>query len=124
MSQKAKHSSFHMLGDSSMGESVDRASGGRALNVEMVHSDSPTPMQERNGTIGGHTTSYRPDVDGLRTVAVVAVILFHFDSSLMPGVGRSNIPNPRIARTAQQTGMHACACVPSSHMRRFSGAIC
>ena len=29
--------------------------------------------------------SYRPDVDGLRAVAVVAVILFHFDASWLPG---------------------------------------
>ncbi len=29
--------------------------------------------------------TYRPDVDGLRAVAVLAVILFHIDSDLMPG---------------------------------------
>ena len=28
---------------------------------------------------------YRPDIDGLRAVAVMAVILFHFDSSWLPG---------------------------------------
>jgi hypothetical protein len=29
--------------------------------------------------------NYRPDIDGLRAVAVLAVILFHFDSTWLPG---------------------------------------
>jgi hypothetical protein len=31
------------------------------------------------------THAYRPDIDGLRTVAVVAVIVFHFFPDVMPG---------------------------------------
>ena len=33
----------------------------------------------------GPSTHYRPDVDGLRAVAVIAVVLFHFDESWVPG---------------------------------------
>jgi len=29
--------------------------------------------------------SYRPDIDGLRALAVISVVLFHMDSSLVPG---------------------------------------
>ena len=34
---------------------------------------------------GGSAAGYRPDVDGLRAVAVLAVILFHLDTRLVPG---------------------------------------
>ena len=29
--------------------------------------------------------TYRPDIDGLRAVAVISVILFHLNSSWLPG---------------------------------------
>lgn len=32
-----------------------------------------------------HPFSYRPDIDGLRAVAVISVILFHIHANLLPG---------------------------------------
>ncbi|MDR3523007.1 MAG: acyltransferase family protein, partial [Acetobacteraceae bacterium] len=32
-----------------------------------------------------HRTAYRPDIDGLRAVSIVAVVLFHAFPSLLPG---------------------------------------
>jgi peptidoglycan/LPS O-acetylase OafA/YrhL len=29
--------------------------------------------------------AYRPDIDGLRAVAVIAILLFHFDERWLPG---------------------------------------
>ncbi|WP_417490883.1 acyltransferase family protein [Maricaulis sp.] len=33
----------------------------------------------------GTTSNYRPDIDGLRAIAVMAVVLFHIDKSWVPG---------------------------------------
>ena len=42
-------------------------------------------MLENRGLADSHVTPYRPDVDGLRAVAVLSVIAFHISKSALPG---------------------------------------
>lgn len=42
-------------------------------------------MQDTRGTADSHQTGYRPDLDGLRAVAVLSVIAYHISPKLMPG---------------------------------------
>ena len=45
-------------------------------------TDSPAPSPPRpDGTVG-----YMPALDGLRALAVMAVVLYHGEVSVMPGV--------------------------------------
>lgn len=32
-----------------------------------------------------HATSYRPDVDGLRAIAILSVVVYHTHEALLPG---------------------------------------
>lgn len=42
-------------------------------------------MLENRGLADSHVTPYRPDVDGLRAIAVLSVVAFHFSKSALPG---------------------------------------
>src|SRR5436305_11541193 len=49
----------------------------------MSQVDSVSPVQEVRGELASKT-GFRPDIEGLRAVAVLAVVLFHAE---VPGVG-------------------------------------
>jgi peptidoglycan/LPS O-acetylase OafA/YrhL len=51
--------------------------------VTLRQADSVSPIEEVRGRRSAHT-EFREDIEGLRAVAVLAVVLFHAD---VPGVG-------------------------------------
>ena len=48
----------------------------RAVSVEMEGKPA-----KKASPVGG----YRPDIDGMRTIAIIGVLLFHIDHTWMPG---------------------------------------
>jgi peptidoglycan/LPS O-acetylase OafA/YrhL len=42
-------------------------------------------MQDGRGSADSHQTKYRPDLDGLRAIAVLSVIAYHLSINLLPG---------------------------------------
>src|SRR5262245_47806550 len=53
-----------------------------------VRDGLTNPSRSISGAIGANEyakSDYRPDVDGLRALAVVAVIVNHFSNALLPG---------------------------------------
>jgi peptidoglycan/LPS O-acetylase OafA/YrhL len=42
-------------------------------------------MEEQRFKIDSHRMKYRPEIDGLRAIAVISVIIFHFSKDLLPG---------------------------------------
>mmetsp|Transcript_42271 Transcript_42271/g.116922 ORF Transcript_42271/g.116922 Transcript_42271/m.116922 type:complete len:993 (-) Transcript_42271:2191-5169(-) len=98
MPKKRKSKHYNTLADEAALPSHERSTeSAMPHTTEMTDAPAPTVNEmaragsevEARQTITSVTTSrqaaYRPDVDGLRAVAVVAVIIFHFDSNRLPG---------------------------------------
>ena len=51
----------------------------------MTHASPARPGVRRTATVAHSTTAYRADIDGLRAVAVLAVVVHHLQPELVPG---------------------------------------
>ena len=89
--RKKKHERVSTAGEEDIFDDFMRngAKDGGSCDIEMTDAGEASGTQQTAVSIGStvdkSTLGYRPDVDGLRAVAVIAVILFHFDASWMPG---------------------------------------
>ena len=89
--RKKRHERVSTAGEEEIFDDFMRngAKDGGSCDIEMTDAAEASGTQQTAVSIGStvdkSTLGYRPDVDGLRAVAVIAVILFHFDASWMPG---------------------------------------
>ncbi|KAF0692243.1 hypothetical protein As57867_010888, partial [Aphanomyces stellatus] len=49
-------------------------------SLDHLQAKEAAPLEE-----GGHPITYRPDIDGLRALAVIPVVIFHAYPELLPG---------------------------------------
>jgi peptidoglycan/LPS O-acetylase OafA/YrhL len=49
------------------------------------HAENTESMLDGRGSADSHQIKYRPDIDGLRAVAVLSVIAFHLSNKILPG---------------------------------------
>jgi peptidoglycan/LPS O-acetylase OafA/YrhL len=55
------------------------------VTTTITTTDQPTSTSERRDRSPGPTMGYRPALDGVRAIAVAAVVLFHFEFAWIPG---------------------------------------
>ncbi|TGW04484.1 acyltransferase, partial [Mesorhizobium sp. M2D.F.Ca.ET.145.01.1.1] len=64
---------------------VSPIAGAAVAYVRPSTHDTQLGCEAGNNAEGAVKSDYRPDIDGLRAIAVVAVILFHFEVPGFPG---------------------------------------
>ena len=54
-------------------------------SINYISAENPLPLYSRAAPVAVYMLTYRPDIDGLRAIAVLSVVIFHLGAPGLAG---------------------------------------